>query len=752
MVIFILALLLLGYSILAGGLFESRLLFPSLAVAGAFFGGLLLWRGVSARARLPRLGIGLPLLLFFLVGASSLTRGFDPHVLTRLALWAAYGVVLYLFVDLFDVGIPARAVIAALILATGLLNLAALAETYQQYATWWQQTDLRGVMPPEPFRFVSLVGYSGTLMGLVNLVAPFTLVLWRGTRRVILRVGLIYWWLLYLFVILGSSSRSGLGGAAVWPVVFGGLWLVERGGLDYARRLWRKRSAAQRALTGLLGLGLVGASAATFIYLSSHPSHAGLLSGREKFWRAALSIWGAHPWLGAGPGQYAFEYLRFTSIPPRFWAAYAHSVPLQVLAELGSLGFVLFVILCILIVRRLWRNWSAADGERRLWIGAVIAGMAAFAAQSLVDDFTAVPAVMLPLSIALASGWAGRRSRLRRWEGVPLLWLSLPALGFLAMVGWGGWAYQPLRGALEAAAAEDWGRAAQLSTISAQRAPRSAFYQTEAGLAAARWWGETGDRVALEAARRYFRASAALEPAFAVTHANLAVLAWYAGESEAALHEMEQAVALAPLEPVFHANLGWFYEETAQYDQARRAYQETLALAPRWAWHPFWGGNALRAQVLSGSGLSQERKPPEDSFLGQAWRAYLAGSWEEAERFLQMQAWNGGIDTRALLLNGLIAEGRGDLEAARQHYARLAEIMQEERLIVSYDLLWAYNISVHRREGFHFNLVPGFLRLEADLGQCEALERLLGWYESVGDVERTEEIRGLLENEFTIMR
>ena len=736
-IVFLFALVFLGYSILGGGVFESRLYLPSLIMLGIFFGGLLFWRGLLANAKLPRLGIDFLYLLFLLAGSSRLLKGPDPHVVTRVTLWLGYGLVFYLFLDLFDVGVQRDTVIAALVVATGLLNFLGVAEAYHVYINWWRRTNSIGVLPPEPVRIMGLFGFSSASMGLVNLIAPFTIVLFRNTKKLFYRVSLIYWWLFYLLVSVWSSSRAGGGGVIAWISVFLVLSVLEKGGLDFVSRFWQKISLKQRLLVGAIGAGILVMLSGMYLYLSSHSSHVGFLSGRDKFWQVALIIWKEHPLLGVGPGNYAFEYLKHASIPPQFWAVYPHSVPFQILAETGLVGFGLFLLVVFFVARKLWLNWKRVDRDKRLWETAVISGIVAIAAQQLVDDFTMVPAVIIPFNVILAACWRGKNESLRRWKQVKLSWLALPAMYLVGMLAWCGWAYQPLKQARVAAANADWEKASQLSARSPQRAPHSAFYHTEAGLASSRWWGEAGDSQALNAARENFRTSASLEPTVAVTHANLAMLDWYADEQEAALQAMKRAATLAPQEPVFHANLGWFYEQTGQTELAREAYRQALSIAPGWATHPFWRVNPFRREILSADELSSRKSELfDDPFLNQAWRAYLQEDWQEAEDTLLKATWGNQGGAEILFIRGKIAEARGDIETARKYYSQMADLIREKQYVVSYQYSWSYNIVTHRREGFVFNLTPGFLRLDSDWGQYDALAQLQAWYQQDGNPKK----------------
>jgi len=745
--VFLLALIFFGYCLLGWGILESRLLFTNFLVVGGYFIGILVWRGFFAKAKMPRLGIEIVLLIGLLVGTSSLWRDYDPLTIKRLSYFLAYVLLFYFLIDIFERRDQNQPVYLALVVVVGILILTAIAETYMKYLAWWQDTNSFWQIPPESFRFMSLLGYSGVFMGLINLIAPFTVVLFQKSRVVFWRVVLIYWWITYVLVIFASSSRGGFIGGFLWILVMVLLWIVDKGGFEFIKRFWQAKSTTIKAGITFIVVSILLIVINLFVQMSSHSSHAGLLSGRQYFWRVALELWKQHPWLGIGPGKYAFEYFRFASIPPQYLPPYAHSLPIQMLVDFGLIGFIVFLLLIFYSARKLLGNWWNAHGDQRLCIGASIAGIAAFAAQNLIDDFSFIPAAMFPFVAVLAIGWSGKSDSIPRWPKLRFLWVSLiPVLWIISFLGWSHWSYLPLRQALKAASNDQWENAAILSELSAKRAPNNAFFQTEAGLAFSRLWEVTGEGMALDAARSFFRRSAEIEPNYPVVHANLAILDWNAGNQELAIQEMEKAVELAHLEPLFVANLGNLYEQMGQENLAMNAYQKTLKLAPAWASHPFWNSSALRQIVIKDANIKSEKMFQLDSpLMTAAWQAFVEGDWQTAKLNIELDNWSKQVNPQALFLRGVIAEQQGDFDIAREAYEQMATEFSDKRYIVSYSLIWVYNISMHQREGFTFNLVPGFLQLDANLGQYEALGRIVDWHLAEGDGGKAEEIQRILD-------
>ena len=78
---------------------------------------------------------------------------------------------------------------------------------------------------------------------------------------------------------------------------------------------------------------------------------------RLAHWQAAWAMWGEHPWLGVGIGNYALVYPRYAL--PR-WSdplGHAHNYYLNVAAETGAVGLVAYLIL---VVSWLYWAWGRA--------------------------------------------------------------------------------------------------------------------------------------------------------------------------------------------------------------------------------------------------------------------------------------------------------------------------------------------------------------------------------------------------------
>jgi hypothetical protein len=128
--------------------------------------------------------------------------------------------------------------------------------------------------------------------------------------------------------------------------------------------------------------------------------------GRYQYWSAAVKAWESKPVYGIGPGTYEFWWNRHGDPAASIFVVNAHSLYLEVLAELGLVGFLLitsFVVVVLAIgALRAWRSTLGARPE----LAAAAAACFVFAAGAAVDwlwQLAVLPAAFM-LLIAVAVG------------------------------------------------------------------------------------------------------------------------------------------------------------------------------------------------------------------------------------------------------------------------------------------------------------------------------------------------------------
>jgi O-antigen ligase len=93
-----------------------------------------------------------------------------------------------------------------------------------------------------------------------------------------------------------------------------------------------------------------------------------ILKNRLPYWKQSMSAFRARPFFGAGPGTFYLLSKRYQERPANYsW--YAHSFPLEILAETGIVGLFLFGLLLLSIVKAVIKKGGERDdGEKKALI------------------------------------------------------------------------------------------------------------------------------------------------------------------------------------------------------------------------------------------------------------------------------------------------------------------------------------------------------------------------------------------------
>ncbi len=129
-------------------------------------------------------------------------------------------------------------------------------------------------------------------------------------------------------------------------------------------------------------------------------------SGRWQFWTAAVDEFRSSPFHGRGAGSYQFWWAQHASFT--YFLRNAHSLYLEVLAELGIVGFVLIAGVMLGGLGVAASRVRAARGDERVTLAALTAVFAVFAAAAAIDWVWQLPviAVIAFLALGLATGRA----------------------------------------------------------------------------------------------------------------------------------------------------------------------------------------------------------------------------------------------------------------------------------------------------------------------------------------------------------
>ncbi len=180
-------------------------------------------------------------------------------------------------------------------------------------------------------------------------------------------------------VVLSASRQA----AIAWVV---GLGVMMGGG-----RGWHWRRA-------LWGLSAIAVTAVAVVWLSPALQHRAVQTMRQGFdIREQLTVYGLElftvaPVTGIGPGLFG-QYYKVSATEgwewrgvalPRVGMPWVHSLPVEILCELGLVGAAAYGAVLFVVVRRAWRCRAAGHPDSRLaW--AILATLAAGSLAGLVD-------------------------------------------------------------------------------------------------------------------------------------------------------------------------------------------------------------------------------------------------------------------------------------------------------------------------------------------------------------------------------
>ncbi len=317
-----------------------------------------------------------------------------------------------------------------------------------------------------------------------------------------------FWWGPAVLALAGIAATRSLVGAALAVVVV----LV---------------MAPPRVRRWLLPAALAAGVAVAF----SRPDLASMtpLVQRLDNWRTALWIWTHSPWLGAGPGAYR-QAAQAVPFPVSSVSAYAHSLPLQALAELGPAGLAAVLLGYGWVLRLVLRHWNTRRG--------LAVAVAAGALHNLVDFSLLVGGVLAPWAVLL--GMLSRPSEPEAPSRPPrrLLRRGLAAAALLAVVLAGlNSASRSLVGPV--GSGSDAGRASLAVALAPWRIPPRLALASEA-------LRGSGGRPLVEAAVREVQVGLFIAPRSAALELAAARLAIVMGDPSAALVHCRRSLADRP--------------------------------------------------------------------------------------------------------------------------------------------------------------------------------------------------------------
>lgn len=269
---------------------------------------------------------------------------------------------------------------------------------------------------------------------LLAAIAPAVVVAaWALTREPLMEAG----------ATRGDRARDGaILAVLLLAALATGAALLERGGID--RLVRRRPKGVARGITALVVAAVVAVAvtvAGSGVSLGECSNDAGRISeacfnNRLDWWQDALQIARDHP---QGTGARTFAVARLAVRDDGTPVTEPHSVPLQLLADLGVAGLLLAVAGGALVVVAARRAFATVPATERDGVVVLLGLLAAFGVHSLVDydlDFVAVTGPALVAAGALfAIGRPARRVR-ANWSGVAAASFAAAAVALVVVAPW----------------------------------------------------------------------------------------------------------------------------------------------------------------------------------------------------------------------------------------------------------------------------------------------------------------------------
>jgi tetratricopeptide (TPR) repeat protein len=710
-------IILLGHFLLIGGTLNGLVQFQLGVISTALIAIIIAaWLGcrLYRRERLPRTGLGLPIIAFLGAQLVATALSSDPRrSLGNTWLIAFYALAFYMLVDLLHHGWPAELLVKSLLVVSGIVIALGTIEIGQWYASWFAIGGWAHPFPPVTLRVRAFLGHGNFAAGFLNLLVPLALTRLIWTRDRIPKLLLALWLVAALVIVFFSSSRGGwLGTATALATTFSLFALISspKGSLNRLRQWIGSRWWLVVPLG--CGLALVIAGAAWLgLRQLQHPSHGPILTARSNFWLTAWRAFQSSPLWGTGPFTYGTQFMKYNSVPPWSPFAHAHNYLFNLAAETGLIGLASVGWLIVAALWALGQSWQRADREHRLLMAGCVGSLTGCAIHNLADTILTMPTIVLTLVVVLAvalvdqsSGSPSGKPYLR----LSIAWLLLPSLLLVGAAFRSNLAYKPFHQGIWAANTDDWASAAPLLDQAAQSDPHLAFYHLQSGYAHGRLAAappEQGDlgslppslsfenRLHLEQAIAEYEAGIALEPGYSLNRANLASLYWQAERQEEAVQQMEMAIALAPQVSLYHLNLGFYYEGLGQGEQATAEYHQALALQPHLAQASWWRQSPLRAQAVMEWQKENPTPPPPtspqgyDDYVRLGWHQLEQGHFEAAIRAFNQAQRKDPNRVEAYRGLGNVYLEKGDFEPA-EYYLRTGLFFAQGRS--AWTRLWTW--------------------------------------------------------------
>jgi tetratricopeptide (TPR) repeat protein/O-antigen ligase len=513
------------------------------------------------------------------------------------------------FSDLVGHGIKAELVVKVLLLVGAIQASVLWAQVLQWYIGWLQGN---------PGNWLPTITYR---LPVPNLIAFYLnpLILMASARLIYTKAKLSKFILLvYLAALLGLSYLASSRGA--WLGMLVGFifiaWFSAAKWRGILAGYWHKLIHHKAVLVLLVLIMVIMLSGGGWLLYRQtiHPTHGTVANSRTEFWGPAWQTFLNHPILGQGPSTYVTSWVSTYSVPTGMIFPHAHSVPLDLLAEMGIAGLLGFGVLYVATWRRMKINYSQPElVDRSVWIAAG-ASLAAFTIQGFFDCFHVEPMGLWELLILLGAACGGglalgpglwnRIPKLfhgdlrEKWENLVKGFEKIKRPWWVLLILLAAWlnlrSLYPFASGVQAGEQGDWATAVRELQDAVAYDPMNSVAQAQLGLANSQMYPGNPEFAILN-----FENAVKLDPAWGLNHANLGALYLEQGDIPKAREQFQEAVERSFNSSLFYLNLGVTAEVMQDWTAAGAAYQNALNHAYDSSPAYFWRQTDFRKQVYS---------------------------------------------------------------------------------------------------------------------------------------------------------
>jgi Flp pilus assembly protein TadD len=489
----------------------------------------------------------------------------------------------------------------------------ALYRVGEDYASWLALVSaveggrkVSDLLPPSVPRVHDVGDHVNMIALAFNLTLPFVLVVAFDTRSRIERLVTGVGAAAIVAALFFTVSRAAWVSAAVALPVFALLYRARDRGVPVLRLPSLPRPAAIGALAVLVVLAAATAALAASRW-ESRPEwlFRSSLSPRYDAFDVALKIIRDEPWTGAGPNTYSLLYGVYSGKYP-IEDFHPHNGYLAAGVDGGLVLVLALAALGIILLRFLYTSYLVGSPERRAWLAACTAALVALAVHSAADmpnqSKTALLLIVVVIALALK---AGRRAlppaRFAAVANVPRLAVLVFLPLFLAAWLWTDCGHRSYDQSLSLLLKGDFEGAAARAVTAADRDPRFAAYQLNAGVMQAVQYLVEKDRGEnrpdlLADAVTSLRKAEELEPRSGIIHANLAIALMLEGDGAGAVEEARLARARSPGDGTISAVAGTIFEQAGEFGEAIAAYGDAVTHDVALMDSPFWTATQFRRE------------------------------------------------------------------------------------------------------------------------------------------------------------